>query len=143
MGVTIPQAVRRRLKQARVARLATTDAKGQPHIVPICFVLDGTAIYTALDRKPKRVQAARLRRVRNIAATGRAAVVIDEYSEHWTRLWYVLLQGRARLVTALSQRARAIRKLRNKYPQYARGMLADDAVVIRIDVQKVTAWGAI
>lgn len=143
MGVTIPQAVRRRLKQARVARLATTDAKGQPHIVPICFVLDGTAIYTALDRKPKRVQAARLRRVRNIAATGRAAVVIDEYSEDWTRLWYVLLQGRARLVTALSQRARAIRKLRNKYPQYARGMLADDAVVIRIDVQKVTAWGAI
>jgi PPOX class probable F420-dependent enzyme len=143
MGVTIPQAVRKRLKQARVARLATTDVKGQPHIVPICFVLDGTAIYTALDRKPKRVQAARLRRVRNIAATGRAAVVIDDYSEDWTRLWYVLLQGRARLVTALSQRARAIRKLRNKYPQYAGGMLADDAVVIRIDVEKVTAWGAI
>jgi PPOX class probable F420-dependent enzyme len=143
MGVTIPQAVRRRLKNARVARLATTDAKCQPHIVPICFVVDGTAIYTALDRKPKRVQPERLRRVRNITATGRAALAIDEYSEDWNRLWYVLLQGRARVVTPQSERARAIRMLRRKYPQYARGMLADDAVVIRIDVQKVTTWGAI
>src|SRR5262249_59740552 len=131
MKVTIPQAVRRRLKKARVARLATINARGQPHIVPICFVLDGMAIYTALDRKPKRVQAARLRRVRNIAATGRAALVIDEFSEDWTRLWYVLLQGRARMVTASSQRARGIRLLRRKYPQYAGGMLADDGVVIR------------
>jgi coenzyme F420-0:L-glutamate ligase / coenzyme F420-1:gamma-L-glutamate ligase len=143
MRVTISPAVRRRLKKARVARLATTNANGQPHVVPICFVLDGTVVYTALDRKPKRVPAARLRRVRNIESTRQAALVIDEYSEDWTRLWYVLMQGRARVVTGLSQRARAIRMLRQKYRHYASGMLADDAVVIRIDVRKLTAWGAI
>jgi hypothetical protein len=85
----------------------------------------------------------RLRRVRNIDATGRAALVFDEYSEDWNCLWYVLVRGRAWVMTELSRRKRAIRMLRRKYRQYAEGMLADDAVVIRIDVQKVTTWGAI
>ena len=143
MQLTISAAVRKRLKEARVARLATANPKGQPHIVPICFVFDGALFYTAIDRKPKQVGAERLTRVRNIVATGRAALLFDEYSEDWTRLWYVLVRGRARLVTATSQRARAIRMLRRKYRQYAEGMLADDAVVIGIHVQKVTTWGAI
>jgi PPOX class probable F420-dependent enzyme len=131
------------LNKARVAHLATTDANGQPHVVLICFVLDGTAIYTAVDRKPKRVSGARLCRLRNIEATGRAALVIDGYSEYWSRLWYVLVQGRARVIIAASGRAPAIRMLRRKYPQYVDGMLADEAVVIRVDVLKITAWGAI
>ena len=95
MRLTISPAVRKRLKEARVARLATTNLKGQPHVVPICYVFDGALFYTAIDRKPKRVRAERLTRVRNITTTGQAALLIDEYSEDWSRLWYVLVRGRA------------------------------------------------
>lgn len=143
MRLTISSAVRKRVKEARVARLATTNPKGQPHVVPICFVLDGALIYTAVDRKPKRVGAERLTRVRNIVATGWAALLFDEYSEDWNRLWYVLVRGRARLLRESSSRMRAIRMLRRKYPQYADGMLSDQALVIQIAVQHVTAWGKV
>src|SRR5437588_759127 len=96
MRLTISPAVRKRLKKTRVARLATTNLKGQPHVVPICYVFDGALFYTAIDRKPKRVRAERLTRVRNITTTGQAALLIDEYSEDWSRLWYVLVRGRVR-----------------------------------------------
>jgi len=141
--IRISQAVQRRLEKARVARLATVNAQGQPHIVPICFVLDRAIFYTAIDRKPKQVAPEKLRRVRNIAATGRAALLFDEYSEDWSRLWFVLVHGRARLVTSASERKRAIQMLRKKYRQYARGMLEEDSVVIRIVVERTTAWGRI
>lgn len=141
--IRISRAVRRRLEKARVARLATVNAQRQPHVVPICFVLDGAIFYTAIDRKPKQVVPEKLRRVRNIAATGQAALLFDEYSEDWTRLWFVLVRGRARLVTTASERKRAIQMLRKKYRQYAQGMLAEDSVVIRIVVERTTTWGRI
>jgi PPOX class probable F420-dependent enzyme len=136
--------VQKKLRQARVARLATLSAEGLPHIVPICFVYDGKVFYTAVDRKPKRVAPERLARLKNIRAMPRVALLIDEYDEDWTRLWYVLIRGRAKLLpkSADEERRRAIRKLRAKYPQYARGMLADDAPVIRITPQRITAWGS-
>ncbi|HTC31849.1 MAG TPA: TIGR03668 family PPOX class F420-dependent oxidoreductase [Bryobacteraceae bacterium] len=141
----ISGAIRKKLKQARVARLATLDPKSGPHIVPICFVFDGKAFYTAIDRKPKRVAPDRLVRMQNIRATSRVALLIDEYDEDWTRLWYVLIRGKAELVpnSAHQERASAIRKLRAKYPQYARGMLAEDAPIIRIIPDRTTGWGKI
>lgn len=141
----ISGAVRKRLKQARVARLATLDAKGRPHIVPVCFAYDGKVFYTAIDRKPKRVSPERLVRLQNIRAVSRVALLIDEYDEDWTRLWYVLIRGKAKLIpkSAQQERAWAIRKLRAKYPQYSRGMLADDAPIIRISPERATAWGRI
>jgi len=136
--------VQKKLKQARVARFATLNAKGQPHIVPICFVYDGGVFYTAIDRKPKRVAPERLARLENIRAMPRVALLIDEYDEDWARLWYVLIRGKAKLLpkSAEEERARAIRKLRTKYSQYARGMLPDDAPVIRISPQRITSWGS-
>ena len=71
-------AVQRMLKQARVARLATLDTEGRPHIVPVCFVYDGKAFYTAIDQKPKRVSPDRLVRMQNIRAISRVALLIDE-----------------------------------------------------------------
>ncbi|MGB6944307.1 MAG: TIGR03668 family PPOX class F420-dependent oxidoreductase [Bryobacteraceae bacterium] len=137
--------IRKKLKQARVARLATLDAKGGPHIVPVCFVYDGKAFYTAIDRKPKRVSPERLARMRNIRAVSRVALLIDEYDDDWARLWYVLVRGKAKLIpnSAHPERASAIRKLRAKYPQYAHGMLADDAPLIRVTPERVTCWGKI
>jgi PPOX class probable F420-dependent enzyme len=141
----ISGAVRKTLKEARVARLATLDAKGRPHIVPVCFAYDGKLFYTAIDQKPKRVTPERLARLRNIRAVPRVALLIDEYDEDWTQLWYILIRGNAKLIpkSAHKERARALRKLRAKYPQYAQGMLADDALVIRITPERTTSWGKI
>ena len=140
---SISGAVQKIIKEARVARLATLDAERRPHIVPICFVYDGKLFYTAIDKKPKRVTQERLARLQNIRAVPRVALLIDEYNEDWTQLWYILIRGKAKLIpkSAHHERASAIRKLRAKYPQYARGMLADDAPVIRITPERTTFWG--
>jgi PPOX class probable F420-dependent enzyme len=141
----IPAAVQRMLKQARVARLATLDANSGPHIVPICFAYDGKLFYTAVDQKPKRVPPERLARLQNIRAVPRVALLIDKYDEDWTQLWYILIRGKARLIpkSAHKEHAWAMRKLRAKYPQYADGMLADDAPIIRITPERTTSWGKI
>jgi len=142
---TISGPIRKKLKQARVARLATMDAKGGPHLVPICFVYDGKAFYTAIDRKPKRVSPDQLVRLQNIRAVSRVALLIDEYNEDWARLWYVLIRGKAELIpnSAHQERISALRKLRAKYPQYDRAMLDQDAPIIRITPERTTCWGKI
>ncbi len=141
----ISPAVQKRLEQARVARLATVDPDGKPHVVPVCFVYDGLAFYAALDRKPKRVPAEKLSRVKNIAAHPDVALLIDEYSEDWQRLWFVLVRGEASLLASAesAEHDRAIALLKAKYPQYAAGWLDDDAPVIRITVTKITQWGEV
>jgi PPOX class probable F420-dependent enzyme len=144
-GHKISGAVRKMLKEARVARLATLDAKSRPHIVPVCFAYDGKLFYTAIDQKPKRVTPKRLVRLRNIRAVPRVALLIDEYDEDWTQLWFILIHGTAKLIpkSAHKEHAWAIRKLRAKYPQYAQGMLPDDAPIIRITPMRSTSWGKI
>jgi PPOX class probable F420-dependent enzyme len=139
----ISAAVQKILKQARVARLATLDAKSRPHIVPVCFAYDGKVFYSAIDRKPKRVPGERLARLQNIRVVPRVALLIDEYGEEWTQLWYILIRGKAKLIpeSAPQERAWAIHKLRAKYPQYARGMLFDDAPIIRITPERIISWG--
>ncbi len=140
----ISRAIQARLKKARVARLATSDAR-HVHIVPVCFAYDGAVFYTALDRKPKRVAPEKLARVRNIQVNPRVALIIDEYREDWNRLWYILVRGRAKLIpkSARAERLKAIRMLKSKYPQYAAGMLAEDAPVIRVTPERITSWGKV
>ena len=139
----ISPGIRAKLKAARVARLATLDAERRPHAVPVCFVCDGSVFYSAIDRKPKRVPPGRLARLKNIKETPQVALLVDQYDEDWTRLWYVLVRGEAELVSASAERKHAIRRLRAKYPQYDGGMLADDAPVLRITPVRITAWGKI
>ena len=135
--------IRARLDAARVARLATSDAERRPHLIPICCVWDGSVFYSAIDRKPKRVALKQLARLKNIKETPHVALLIDEYDADWTRLWYVLVRGKAELVSAPAERKRAIRSLRMKYSQYDANMLADDAPVLRITPVRVIAWGKI
>ncbi|HUK25133.1 MAG TPA: TIGR03668 family PPOX class F420-dependent oxidoreductase [Terriglobales bacterium] len=136
----ISPAARRKLSAARVARLATISRTG-PHLVPICFAYDGSFFYTAIDRKPKRVAAHRLGRLKNIKRNPQVALLIDEYREDWTRLWYVLVRGKAELVSGAGEREQALRRLQKKYRQYARGMLPEDALLLRITPQRITVWG--
>src|SRR5204862_1297005 len=91
-----PEVHDEKLAAARVARLATTDPDGRPHLVPIVFALDGDTLYTAVDRKPKR--SARLRRVENARARPDVTVLVDHYDEDWERLWWIRLRGRARVL---------------------------------------------
>ncbi len=88
-----PDEMRARVGPAQVARLATVTVTGAPHLVPFCFVLDGDALYSAVDRKPKRTP--RLRRLENAAAEPRVCVLVDHYEEDWSRLWWVRLDGTA------------------------------------------------
>src|SRR5579859_7905864 len=85
-------------RKQRVARMATADADGHPHIVPVCYAFDGTRFYVPLDEKPKRVDESKLRRVRNIEARHEASLLIDQYDDDWSRLGYVLVSGSAYLI---------------------------------------------
>ncbi len=131
----------RLLADARVGHLATADAAGVPHVVPVCYALAEKVIYSVLDQKPKRVSVARLRRVRNIQANPHIALVVDHYEEDWLSLWYILVLGRAELLWEGEERVTAIRQLRQKYPQY-REMDIEGNPVIRITPTKVVSWAA-
>jgi PPOX class probable F420-dependent enzyme len=124
----------------RVAHLATANADGVPHVVPICFARLGESVYVALDEKPKRGAPGQLRRVRNILANPRVAIVADVYAEDWSRLAFVLLMGRARLLEGGEEHRRAIAALRARYPQYA-AMALEQRPVIAVDVERTTRWG--
>jgi PPOX class probable F420-dependent enzyme len=141
--LSVSRAVQSKLKEARVARLSTLDSKCRPLIVPICFVYDGQFFYSAIDGKPKSVAPQRLARVRNIVARPQVALLIDEYDEDWTRLWFVLIRGRAEVLpmSARRERGRALCKLREKYRQYAGTMLQDDTTIILIAPRRITSWG--
>jgi len=130
-----------RLRAARVARLATADRRGRPHVVPICFAAEARAVYHAIDAKPKGRPAAALRRVRNIAENPQVTLLVDHYEEDWRRLWFVLVRGRARLLRRGTARAHGLRLLRRKYAQYRRGLLPEHALVIAIRPESVSTWG--
>ena len=115
----------------RVARLATVGADGRPHVVPICFALDGDTLYTAVDEKPKATR--RLRRLANIEANPHVEVVVDRWDEDWSRLWWVRLAGRAEIV---DRDERALELLQTKYPQYRADPPAGPFVVVAIQSRR-------
>lgn len=131
------------LQRHRVARVATTDAQGQPYALPMCYAFNGRVVYSALDEKPKSVEPTLLKRVRNIQENPRVALVIDDYAEDWHALAYIQLRGRADfLPVGTEEHAEAIQLLRAKYPQYV-VMAIDQQPVLRITPEAIVAWGAI
>jgi PPOX class probable F420-dependent enzyme len=138
---SISAEIRDKFETVRVARLATVDAAHTPHAIPVCFCFDGSVFYSAIDRKPKRVPADQLTRLKNIAQSPQVALLLDHYDEDWSRLWYVLVRGKAKLVSGEPERRQAIARLRTKYPQYTATMLSDDAPILRITPERITSWG--
>lgn len=107
----------------RVARLATADVKGLPHVVPICYVRIGRRIYFVCDEKPKRHGPRALKRLSNLCANPRAALLIDDYDDKWRHLAFLLLQTEARLVKRPGEYRAALALLRRRYPPYRRMVL--------------------
>jgi PPOX class probable F420-dependent enzyme len=131
--------LRRRFGSAPVARLATADAAGRPHLVPIVFALVGDTIYSAVDAKPKRTRA--LRRLANVAANPRVAVLVDHYDDDWSALWWVRADGRGRVLAVAEPEGRvAIARLTQRYAQYADR--PPDGPVLAIDVDRWSGWCA-
>jgi PPOX class probable F420-dependent enzyme len=130
--------MRRRVQAARVGRLATVGGGGDgtPHLVPVCFALLGETVYSAVDYKPKR--GGRLRRVANLQETGRASLLVDEYDEDWTRLWWIRLDGRGRVVDDPTEAGSALAALAEKYPQYQARQ--PEGPVIAVDVRRWSGW---
>ena len=95
-----------RVGSAPVGRLATADARGTPHVVPVVYVLEGRTLYWAVDRKPKR--SAHLKRLQNIRANPNVEVVVDHYEEDWKMLWWVRAAGIARILERGEEFERAL-----------------------------------
>ena len=124
---------------SRVAHLATAGRDGRPHVVPICFALDGETLYTAVDEKPKRTR--RLKRLENIEANPRVEVLIDHYEDDWSKLWWARADGMARIVEpGASEHERAISALGARYPQYVEERPSDSVIVI--SVSRWSGWRA-
>ena len=132
---------RRFVESMRVARLATADAKGAPHVVPVCYALIGDNLYVTIDEKPKRPDVRAMKRLRNIVQNPGVAVVVDRYDEDWSRLAWVMLRGRAEILDDGDEHDRAHAALRDRYPQY-RAMRLDPLPVIALRIARVNAWGA-
>ena len=123
----------------RVGRLATADAAGQPHVVPVVFATDGRNIYTPLDEKPKRVQPRELKRVRNLFENPKVAFIVDHYEEEWTQLSWLLVRGTGTLVENGEAHVTGVRLLQKKYAQYEKMSLKDRPLIV-IAPSDVTSW---
>lgn len=126
-------------ERCRVARLATADANGVPHLVPVCFAIIGDSLYITIDEKPKRTDVP-LKRLRNIAENPQLAVTMDRWDEDWSRLAWVMLWGRAEILADGAEHDLAQARLRERYPQY-RTMDLAPLPVIAMRITRASAWG--
>jgi PPOX class probable F420-dependent enzyme len=136
----LPDRERGFLMARRIGHLATADARGNPHVVPVCFAIADDTLYITIDEKPKRATDRPLKRLRNMIDNPSTAFVADRYDEDWTRLGWVMLRGRAEVLVDGPEHDSAQALLRERYPQY-RAMQLAELPVIAIRIERVTGWG--
>lgn len=133
---------REQFAAGRVARLATMSEGGRPHLVPVVFAVRGDTVWTAVDAKPKSTRL--LRRLANIEANPRVSLLVDHYEEDWSALWWVRVDGNARIVPAGSagsaEGAAGVAALVEKYPQYREQ--PPPGPVVAIDLDSWRSWSA-
>ena len=132
------QIARTRFASARAVRLATVDEEGRPHLVVVTFAVEGDRIYSAVDAKPKRTRD--LKRLRNIEADPRVAVLADHYEDEWSRLWWVRADATAEIIEDPAATAGPIALLRERYRQYRAN--PPEGPVIAMTVHRWTGWSA-
>lgn len=124
----------------RVGHLATADSRAVPHVVPVCFTVSDRTLYITIDEKPKRLAGNSLKRIRNIEDNPMVAIVVDRYDEDWTLLGWVMLRGRAEILSGGPEHDRAQALLRSRYSQLAAMQIAERPV-IAVRLERVTSWG--
>jgi PPOX class probable F420-dependent enzyme len=127
---------RQHVVDARVGRLATLTIEGRPHIVPCCFVLDDQTVYSAVDAKPKSTLA--LRRLENVRTNPSCSLLVDHYADEWAELWWVRVDGAARVMDPGDEQARALALLKAKYKQYRE--TTPPGPVIALDIALWRMW---
>ncbi len=130
--------MRHRIKTAMVARLATVGPDGRPHIVPITFATADGSLYFSVDQKPKRTK--NLQRLRNIVANPAVSVLVDHYEDDWSSLWWVRVDGTARIVEKGPEFDEAMSLLSARYEQYRSNR--PEGPVVEIKVERMTGWSA-
>ena len=133
---------RRFLNAQRVARLATADSAGRPHVVPICYTLGDDSVYFTIDEKPKRDAGAQLKRISNIRENPFVALVADRYDEDWSQLGWVMMQGRAEVLETGEEHDQTQARLRARYRQI-RAMRIEQLPVVAIRIQRTISWGTL
>lgn len=123
-----------------IARLATADRDGLPHVIPVCYVVDGNALYIQIDQKPKQSATRPLKRIRNIEENPNVTVIVDRYDDDWSKLAWVMLRGTAEILTDDDEYNAAQHQLVSRYPQY-RTMNLNGLPIIAVRITRVTEWG--
>jgi PPOX class probable F420-dependent enzyme len=127
---------RQRLATARVGHLATVTADVRPHVVPCCFVLQDLTVYSAIDAKPKSTLD--VRRLHNLKTNPSFSLLVDHYDEDWTTLWWIRIDGFARMIEGGDERQRALSLLAAKYDQYRDA--PPPGLVLALDIGHWRTW---
>lgn len=125
-----------RFQSARVAHLATVDADGRPHLVPVTFAAWADKVITAVDHKPK--STTNLKRLHNIRTNPQVSVLTDEYDDDWSHLWWVRVDGTAEVIETEPRRSQLVEHLIEKYSQYQDHPPKGPAIQIHIGA--VQSW---
>jgi PPOX class probable F420-dependent enzyme len=135
------------INKSRIGRLATVDLECKPHVIPVVFVFDNdrNCYFIPIDEKTKRSRPENLKRIKNIQENPNVALLLDEYNEDWTKLYFIMIRGKGSILGGkkLEQNEmplleKAHKLLRNKYPQYQK--ISVGKYLIMIMPQKVIAW---
>jgi PPOX class probable F420-dependent enzyme len=122
------------LSSARVGRLALLDERDQPRVLPITFAVWEGAVWSAIDRKPKRAgEPARVRRLRR---RPEAALLVDRYDDDWSRLAWVELRGSV----SIHPVGPALEALALRYEQYRAE--PPPGPLLRLEVHDAVWWRA-
>ncbi|WP_150240320.1 TIGR03668 family PPOX class F420-dependent oxidoreductase [Nocardiopsis quinghaiensis] len=131
-----PEQARERFARSRVARLATVDDDGQPHLVPVVFAAYDNTVAIPVDHKPKATY--RLKRVRNIEGDPRVSLLADEYSDDWDRLWWARADGEALVQHSGPAWDEARERLAERYSQY-RAEPPGEAIIL-VEIHRWAGW---
>lgn len=122
--------------------MASVDSAGEPLVIPVCYVYVDGRIYTPIDKKPKKSKPQGLKRIKNISANPGVSLLIDKYYEDWRRLYYLIIHGRADLISGGAEYRDSLRALCEKYRQYGRMRLDEAGLpVIRVVPERIVSWG--
>jgi PPOX class probable F420-dependent enzyme len=130
----LPGWARELLSSARVARLGLLDERDLPRVLPVTFAVFEDAVWSAIDRKPKRAgDPARVRRLRRRPD---AALLVDRYDDDWSRLAWVELRG----PVTIHPLGPAVEALAERYEQYLEE--PPQGPLLRLEVRDAVWWRA-